>query len=81
MSAGRIIKNAAKEIGIKQNINSHSLRKTWGYHIYNSSEDKGQALVMLQKCFGHSNQLTTMKYIGIYDDDVINTYNSISLGI
>lgn len=81
MSIGRIIKNAAKEIGIKQNINSHSLRKTWGYHIYHNATDRGEALVTLQKCFGHSNQLTTMKYIGIYDEDIIETYNTISLGI
>ena len=77
MSIGRIIKEAAKEIGIKQNINSHSLRKTWGYHVYQRTKD----IAMLQKCFGHSSQLITMKYIGLYDEDIIETYNSVSLGI
>lgn len=80
MSAGRIVKDAAKEAGLKQNINSHSLRKTFGYHVWHSADDKQKALVMLQFIFGHSSVTDTMKYIGIVKNDIEDTFNSISLG-
>lgn len=80
MSAGRIIKDAAKEAGLKQNVNSHSLRKTFGYHVWHNAEDKQKALVMLQFIFGHSSVTDTMKYIGIVKNDIEDTFNSISLG-
>lgn len=81
MSIGRIIKTTAKEAGIKQNINSHSLRKTFGYWVWHDSEDKQEALTMLQIIFGHNSSQDTRKYIGICDDDIKNTFNSIAIGI
>lgn len=80
MSAGRIIKDAADECDLKQNINSHSFRKTWAYHVWHEAEDKQKALVLLQFCFNHSSTVTTMKYIGILDDDIKEVYNGIELG-
>lgn len=79
-SLWRIIKNAAKDAGINQNIGSHSLRKTWGRFCFEKAEDKGRALVMLQRAFNHSSQLITMHYLGILDDDIKDMYESIDLG-
>ena len=76
----RIIKETADEAGIKQNIGSHSLRKTWGYWCWHNAEDKNKALVILQECFNHSSSLTTMKYIGLVDEEKSEMYNSIELG-
>lgn len=76
-----IIKETAKKAGIKQNIGSHSMRKTFGYRIWNAAEDKDKALVMLQLMFSHSDTRTTMKYIGILQDDLDDMYDSIGLGI
>ena len=73
-------KNAAKDAGINQNIGSHSLRKTWGRFCFEKAEDKGRALVMLQRAFNHSSQLITMHYLGILDDDIKDMYESIDLG-
>lgn len=80
MSAGRIIKDAAAECGITRNINSHSFRKTWAYHIWHDSENKQEALVTLQYIFNHSSTATTMKYIGIMDDNAKNTFENLELG-
>jgi len=60
---GRTLKQAAKEVGLKLNIGTHSGRKTFGYHL---SEKSGLSLV--QAIFGHSTQLMTMIYIGVYEE-------------
>lgn len=80
-SIWRIIKRTAKEAGIDKNIGSHSLRKSFGYWIFNNANDKNKALVMLQTIFGHSSTVVTAKYIGITDDDVEDVFNSIDIGL
>ena len=74
-----IIDKVAKEAGIKQNIGSHSLRKTFGYWIWHNAEDKSKALVILMRIFGHSDTATTAKYIGITTDEISETFDSIAL--
>lgn len=76
----RIIKNAAKEAGINQNIGSHSLRKTWGRFCFENAEDKTRALVLLQKAFNHSSQDVTLHYLGLLDDDIQDMYESVNIG-
>lgn len=80
-SLWRIVKDTAYEAGIKQNIGSHSLRKTFGYWAWREAEDKNKALITLQQIFKHSDSLTTMKYIGLLDDEISDMYNSIELGL
>ena len=80
-SIWRIIKATAAEAGIKQNIGSHSLRKTFGYWVWHNAEDKNEALCILQMVFNHSSPATTAKYIGITDGEIKNAFNSIALGI
>ena len=75
-----IVKDVAKEAGIKKNVGSHTFRKTWGYWCYNSAIDKKKALVTIQQCFNHSSSLVTLRYIGISDIDKSEMYNSICLG-
>lgn len=77
----RIIKDAASEAGIEQNIGSHSLRKTFGRFCFESSEDKTRALVVLQKAFNHSDSLTTLRYIGLLGDEISEMYNDLNLGL
>ncbi len=65
-----IIKNACKSVGIKEKIGTHSLRKTFGYHHYKKFKD----VVILQKIFNHSNPATTLRYIGIEQEQIDNSY-------
>lgn len=81
ISLGRIIKNVAEEVGIERNINSHSLRKTFGYHVWHNAEDKEKALIMLMTIFNHSSVSTTKRYIGIMDEEVEDVFNSLNLGL
>ena len=80
-SLWRIIKEAAGEAGIQQNIGSHSLRKTFGFWCWHQAEDKNKALVILQQIFNHSSTSVTSKYIGILDDEMKDMFNSIELGL
>lgn len=77
----RIIKDAAAEAGIEQNIGSHSLRKTFGYWVWHTAEDKNKALVILMNIFNHSSAAVTSRYIGITDDEMSDTYNNLNLGL
>lgn len=77
----RIIKETAKEANIEKNIGSHSLRKTWARHIWENAEDKNRALVMLQECLKHSDSMTTLRYIGILENEKKDMYESIDLGL
>lgn len=81
ISLGRIIKDAADEVGIERNICSHSLRKTFGYFVYHNAEDKNNALVILQTIFNHSSPAITSKYIGLTDDEMSEVFNSLDLGL
>lgn len=63
---GRILKSAAKACGIKYNVCTHTLRKTFGYCHYKANHD----IVMLQKIFGHVSPDITLRYIGIDDETI-----------
>ncbi|MSU01394.1 tyrosine-type recombinase/integrase [Tissierella pigra] len=74
-SLHRIINDVVKELKIKGNYGTHSLRKTFGYHRYNN----GIQLETLQKIFNHSTQSMTLKYIGITKEVIQDAYNSVNL--
>ena len=78
---GRIIKTAAAEASIQRNVNSHSLRKSFGYHVWHNAEDKEKALVMLMAIFNHSSVSITKKYIGILDEEIEDVFNGLNLGL
>lgn len=76
-----IVKDAAKEAGIRQNIGSHSLRKSFGYWAWHNAADKNKALVTLQTIFNHSSPAITARYIGITNDEVKDVFDNLNLGI
>lgn len=80
-SAWKIIVDAANEVGIEHNVGTHSLRKTFGYHVWHNAKDKEKALVMLMVIFNHSSVATTKKYIGIMSEEVESVFNDLNLGL
>ncbi|WP_025843746.1 site-specific integrase [Brevibacillus agri] len=74
--AWQILNDAAKAVGIEDNIGTHTLRKTFGYHAYRSGVD----IAILQKIFNHSAPSVTMRYIGITQDEIDNVYINMNLG-
>ncbi|HDK7182962.1 TPA: site-specific integrase [Clostridium botulinum] len=65
VQAYEIIKNVGKDFGI-ENLGTHTLRKTFGYHYYKQRKDIGT----LMKMFNHSSPSITLRYIGIIQDEM-----------
>ena len=61
-----IIKEAARKVGIKDNIGTHSMRKTFAYHAYKG----GINLYLLMEMLNHSAPFVTRRYIGITQDEM-----------
>lgn len=80
-SVWRIIVDVAAKAGIEHNVGTHSLRKTFGYHVWHNAEDKEKALVMLMVIFNHSSVATTKKYIGVMSEEVESVFNDLNLGL
>ncbi len=75
VQAYRIINAAAKEIGLKEKIGTHTLRKTFGFHAYQENVD----IVLLQKLFNHSCPSVTLAYIGITQKKIDDVYLNLNL--
>jgi len=58
---GLAFKDCQKDLGIDYNINTHSMRKTWGYNAYTNDAD----LNYIQAALNHKDQYMTLRYIGI----------------
>ena len=71
----KIINQACREAGLDCKIGTHSLRKTFGYHHYQQFKD----VVLLQKIFNHSSPSTTLRYIGIEQEEIDKSYNNFIL--
>ncbi len=79
-SAHKIIKTLLRDLNVKGNFGNHTLRKSFAYHIYiNHAKNNPMILPTLQKMLNHSNQLTTLRYIGITKEVIEDIYNSINL--
>lgn len=75
VQAWRILNLACKEVGLGCNVGTHTLRKTFGYHHYQQFKD----VVMLQKIFNHASPSTTLRYIGIEQEEIDESYNNFIL--
>ncbi len=71
----KIIKKACLINSINTKIGTHSLRKTFGYHYYKKYND----IVMLQKILNHSAPSTTLRYIGIEQEKIYESYLNFTL--
>ncbi|OEC02123.1 integrase [Lysinibacillus sphaericus] len=65
-SAYKILNKAALAVGLEENIGTHTLRKTFGYHFYKQTKD----VALLQEILNHSSPKITLRYIGINQDQM-----------
>ena len=78
-SVNQLLDTIVKELKIKGNYGSHSLRKTFSYHLYINNSDNPMILPYLMKILNHSSQQITLRYIGIEKETINNLYNELNL--
>lgn len=71
-SVNHLLKQWCKNVGLKDNYGSHSLRKTWGYH---QRIQKNAPIPLLMQAYGHSTQKQTLDYLGIQDHEIKALYD------
>lgn len=71
----QMFQKVAKLLG-RDDIGTHTLRKTFGYHYYKKTKD----VATLMEIFGHSSEKITKRYIGINEDEISETLLNFRLG-
>ncbi len=71
----RILNDAADFLG-RDDIGTHTMRKTFGYHHYKQFKD----VAILQEIFNHAAPSITKRYIGIRQDEINVSLNQFRLG-
>ena len=74
VQAYRILNEAAKDCELDE-IGTHTLRKSFGYHFYKANQN----VVMLQQLFNHSSPAITLRYIGITQDEIAEEWEKFAL--
>ncbi|MFD3158853.1 site-specific integrase (plasmid) [Haloimpatiens sp. FM7330] len=84
--AWNILNNAAEEVGLVTRdmdgnivygeIGTHTLRKTFAYHAYQS----GTSIELLMTILNHSSKSHTLRYIGITEEDKKEVFLKSNLG-
>jgi integrase len=72
-SVHRLVKGWCRDINLKGNYGSHSLRKTWGYH---QRVTFGTDIPRLMVCFNHSTQRQTLEYLCIQPEEIKGVYEN-----
>ena len=62
----KIISTICKQVGLRGNFGTHSLRKTWGYH----ARMQGVDLALIMHKLNHESIAYTKRYLGITDDEL-----------
>jgi integrase len=65
-------------IRVKDNISTHTFRKTLGRRVVEVSNYSNESLVLLMELFGHSNMGITKRYLGITKDEIHNVYDCLT---
>lgn len=71
--AYQLINKWCRDVGINYKVGGHTLRKTFGFHLFN----QGVRIERISNLLNHQNTKVTFRYIGINDDEnkeVINNF-------
>ena len=72
-----LFKEIKKKYNLKiEHFSTHSMRKTFGRKVYESSGEQANiALMKLSELFNHSNVSITKIYLGIREKELLETYD------
>lgn len=75
-----ILKEIKKKYRLKVNhFSCHSFRKTFGRQVFTMNGDNAElALVKLMELFNHSSVAITKRYLGLRQEEILETYDCLS---
>jgi len=76
-SLNRLLKEVFSKEAKKNNISSHSLRKSFGRRVYENNNESEKALTYLSELFNHTSVATTRKYLGIRQEELNDIYDNL----
>ena len=59
-------------------FSTHSLRKTFGRKVFESSDNAELTLVKLMELFNHSSVSITKRYLGLKQEEILQTYDCLN---
>lgn len=77
----KVLKEAAEACGIKENIGTHTCRKTFAYNVWQQTPDIRTDITVLQALLGHSSPQITMRYLGLDKVEFKKVYYKLKLDI
>ena len=79
-SFGRILRNAGKDLNLPYKLGTHSMRKTFGYHLFMDNQQSPEILAYLQRMVNHTSGATTLRYIGLEEEKKNKLYENLDYG-
>ena len=76
VQAWRWLNQWCREVGIKDHVGAHTLRKTWGYM---ARTQKSVPIELIQAKLGHASPSVTKRYIGITGDEINTVEEAVEL--
>lgn len=74
-----VLKELKNQYNLKiKHFSTHSLRKTFGRKVFESSDNAELALVKLMELFNHSSVSITKRYLGLRQEEILETYDVLS---
>ena len=74
-----VLKDLKNKYNLKiDHLSTHSLRKTFGRRVFEASENAELALVKLMELFNHSSVTITKRYLGLRQEEILQTYDCLS---
>ena len=77
IQAYRIIRSASEALKYQGRVSCHSLRKTFGYHVWKS----GVSPAVIMEIYNHNSLAVTRRYLGITQDEKDAVYLNLDLTI
>ncbi|MCP4288090.1 MAG: tyrosine-type recombinase/integrase [Gammaproteobacteria bacterium] len=74
-SVHALVKMWCKNVGLRGNYGSHTLRKTWGF----MQREAGVSEILISEAYGHSSVTQTRSYLGVQSEEVTSLYELLEL--
>lgn len=75
-----VLRGAKRDLGLPYRLSTHSMRKTFGYHMFMDNQQSPEILAYLQKVFNHSSSAVTLRYIGLDSEREQKMYQDLDYG-